>query len=98
MVNGGMSVCLCLFEICVQFRNLRIHVKIFKTFWLLYDVKNAVNSVLNEDNPVEEIIELSKGSRKINDHISDELSKALSCVSDYYKMVKSKSYWQFVTC
>lgn len=47
--------------------------------------KNAVNSVLNEDNPVEEIIELSKGSRKINDHISDELSKALSCVSDYYK-------------
>lgn len=47
--------------------------------------KDAINSVLTEDNPVEEIIELSKGSRKIHDYISDDLSKAIADIDNYYK-------------
>lgn len=47
--------------------------------------KNAINSVLTEDNPIEEIIELSKGSRKIHDYISDDLAKAITDIDNYYK-------------
>lgn len=50
---------------------------------MLYDAENI--EMRTEDNPIEEIIELSKGSRKIHDHISDDLAKAITDIDNYYK-------------
>lgn len=47
--------------------------------------RGALNSVLNEENPVDEIIELSKSSRDINDYISDNICEEMSNIKTYYK-------------